>query len=122
MSKHPLSVTDQSVPFDVQVSSGPDGHTLTLNGQLDIYSAGELKATLLEFSQPGIGSMTLDLRGLTFLDSTGLYMILFAKELADRQGYELSLIPGSPTIQRVFELTELVDVLPFEHEEREARL
>jgi anti-sigma B factor antagonist len=122
MSKHPPSVTDQSMPFEVQVISGPAGHTLTLNGQLDIYSAGELKAALLEHSQPAIGTMTLDLGGLTFLDSTGLYMILFAKELADTHGYELSLIPGSPTIQRVFELTELVDVLPFEQEEPEPRL
>jgi anti-anti-sigma factor len=84
---------------------------------LDIFSAGELKAKLLEVPLYGTRGITLDLRRLTFMDSTGLYMVLFAHELSERHGWDFSLIPGPAKIQRVFELTALLDLLPFQTEE-----
>jgi anti-sigma B factor antagonist len=87
---------------------------LVLSGDLDMASATALKDMLLGVSRNGTTSVTLDLSGLTFMDSTGLFMVLFAKELADTHGYELSLIPGPPKIQRIFELTALLDLLPFQ--------
>jgi anti-anti-sigma factor len=93
-------------PFELKDSVCDGRHTLALYGELDIVSAGELKDVLVEVTRDGTG--------LTFMDSTGLYMVLFARELAARQGCGFSLIPGSPKIQRVFELTALLDVLPFQ--------
>jgi anti-anti-sigma regulatory factor len=48
------------------------------------------------------------------MDSTGLRTVLLAKELCDSHGFELSLVPGPPKVQRLFELTALLDVLPFD--------
>lgn len=93
---------------------------MILSGDLDIASASALKEMLLDTSREGTTGITLDLRGLTFMDSTGLFMILFAKELADTNGYDLSLIPGPPKIQRIFELTALLDLLPFQPGEESA--
>ncbi len=107
-------------PFEVQDAVRDGRHTLVLSGELDIASAAELKAMLLELARDGTTGITLDLRGLTFMDSTGLFMVLFAKELSDRHGYDLSLIPGPPKIQRVFELTALLDVLPFQTDDASA--
>ncbi|MEA2200782.1 MAG: anti-sigma factor antagonist [Solirubrobacteraceae bacterium] len=101
-------------PFEAQDVLRDGRRTLILSGDLDIASASALKEMLLDISRDGTTAITLDLRGLTFMDSTGLFMILFAKELADTNGFDLSLIPGSPKIQRIFELTALLDLLPFE--------
>jgi anti-sigma B factor antagonist len=91
-----------------------DSRRLILSGELDIASASELEAILLQVSQDGSTAITLDLSRLTFMDSTGLRAVLFAKELADRHGRAFSLVPGPPEIQRLFEITALLDVLPFE--------
>jgi anti-sigma B factor antagonist len=108
------------VPFEVHDAVCGGRHTLSLHGELDIYSAGELKAMLLEVVRDGTSGVTLDLSGLTFMDSTGLYMVLFGRELTERHGCDFSLIPGSPKIQHVFELTALLDVLPFQTDEVDA--
>ena len=100
-------------PFEVQDSAFDGRHTLFLSGELDIVATGALSDVLLEISRTGATSMTLDLGGLTFIDSTGMSAVLFARELSERQGWDFSLIPGSPRIQHVFEVTGLVDALPF---------
>jgi anti-sigma B factor antagonist len=100
-------------PVEAQDATGDGSHTLVLSGELDIASSAELKARLLQLCANQTTAITLDLSGLTFMDSTGLFMVLFAKELADTHGYDFLLIPGSPTIQHVFELTGLLDALPF---------
>jgi anti-anti-sigma factor len=48
------------------------------------------------------------------MGSTGLRLILLAKELCEEHGYDFLLVPGPANIQRMFELTGLLDVLPFE--------
>jgi anti-sigma B factor antagonist len=104
-------------PFELKDAVCDGRHTLALYGELDIVSAGELKDVLVEVTRDGTGSLILDLSGLTFMDSTGLYMVLFARELTERNGCDFSLIPGSPKIQRVFEVTALLDVLPFQSDD-----
>jgi hypothetical protein len=42
---------------------------------------------------------------------------LLAKELCEQHGYEFLLIAGPRNIQRMFELTGLLDVLPFQVED-----
>jgi anti-anti-sigma factor len=90
------------------------GHrTLILRGELDTASAGRLEAVLFDVSADGTTGITLDLSGLTFMDSTGLRAVLLAKDLTDHRGCDLSIIPGPPSVQRVFELAALLDVLPW---------
>jgi len=107
-------------PFEAQDVARDGRHTLVLSGDLDIASATTLKELLLEVSLVGTTGITLDLSGLTFMDSTGLFMVLFAKELADTHGYDLSIVPGSQKIQRIFELTGLLDLMPFQTDDANA--
>jgi anti-anti-sigma factor len=55
----------------------------------------------------------LDLRELTFLDSTGLRLILSERMAARKTGGRFELIAGPPEVQRVFELTRVLDALTF---------
>jgi anti-sigma B factor antagonist len=89
-------------------------HTLRLSGELDIASASGLREALLQLCDGDTQAIALDLRGLEFMDSTGLYAIISAGELCREQGYEFSLIQGPASIRRVFELAGLIDSLPFE--------
>lgn len=58
--------------------------------------------------------LLLDLSGLDFVDSTGLGVILDLDQRARRGDFELSIVPGPRQVHRVFEVTKLADVLPFQ--------
>ena len=55
----------------------------------------------------------LDLRELTFMDSSGLRLILSAHAAARRDGAILEIVPGPPSVQRVFQICGVEDELRF---------
>jgi anti-sigma B factor antagonist len=100
--------------LDVQERTAEDGGRLLAPvGELDIASVDALNAAVERACADGAPSITLDLRELSFIDSTGLAAIVLASRLCDTHGSEFSLIPGSPSTQRLFEITGLLDALPF---------
>lgn len=53
------------------------------------------------------------------MDSTGLHTLITVNQSAERNGFRVSLRPGAPQIQRLFELTGLLDRFRFEEAELE---
>jgi anti-anti-sigma factor len=92
------------------------GHTLILSGELDMVSSADLETAISLLCKNGASRLVLDLSALSFMDLMGLRMVLFAKELCDWHRCEFALVPGPVSVQRVFELTNLLDVMPFESE------
>jgi len=90
-----------------------DIHTLILAGELDLATAAALATAVEHLCADGASRIVLDLRRLTFIDSTGLRTILHGLALCELHGRELSLIGGSQSTQRLFEITGLAAKLPF---------
>jgi anti-anti-sigma factor len=86
-------------------------HTLIPTGRLDRRSAPILEAEIERAYENGVTSLVLDLRELTYVDSTGLAVIAFRCELCKRRGFDLRLIPGSRLMQRAFEEAGVTDLL-----------
>jgi anti-anti-sigma factor len=61
----------------------------------------------------GLRDFVLDVCELAFLDSSGLHLLDTANTGAREDGMEFMLIERPPQIQRVFELTGLLDALAF---------
>ncbi|HEX3804875.1 MAG TPA: STAS domain-containing protein [Solirubrobacteraceae bacterium] len=96
-------------------------HTLVLTGSLDRSSVHELEKEIECLCEEGVTGITLDLRGLTYIDVIGVAVIAFRCGLYERRGYEFALIAGSRVIQRAFEHAGVSELLPFrEPEEDEA--
>jgi anti-anti-sigma factor len=53
----------------------------------------------------GVEAVVLDMRGLTFMDSTGLRLVIRWDTAARADGFEFAIVPGSEVVQRVFRLT-----------------
>jgi anti-anti-sigma factor len=83
-------------------------------GELDIATAPLLESTIRELLASGFDHLVVDLAALNFIDSTGLQLILSLQAAAEDGGYRLRLKPGPPAVQRVFDLTQTLDLLPFE--------
>ena len=62
---------------------------------------------------PGLCRIDLDLRGLEFIDSTGMGVIVRLNREARGRGVQLRLRRGPRSVHRVFELSGLADALPF---------
>ena len=95
--------------FDVVVGLEAQSAVVRPRGELDLATSDRLQAALdaVDASTPVI---VLDLSGVSFLDASGLRVLIEAKRtLGDR----LTLLPGPPAVQRLFALTGTDGVLGF---------
>lgn len=86
---------------------------VSLNGDLDLRSAGILDDKLAALEKDGPDVVVLDLRGLRFLDSTGIALTVRADARARESGRRLVVVPGPPAVQKPFELAKLESILEF---------
>jgi anti-sigma B factor antagonist len=82
-------------------------------GELDVASTPQLEHAICALRQAGAAHLIIDLRRVTFIDSTGLRLALDLDAATRDNGLRLELLPGPPQVQRIFELTGTLDQLPF---------
>jgi anti-anti-sigma factor len=88
-----------------------DVHLIELIGELDLDGAPRLEEELRAAEAGDATSIVVDLGQLEFIDSTGLRLLVMA---ADRSAAgRFSLLRGPKQVHRVFEITDMVDRLPF---------
>ena len=105
-----------SKPGRLEVASAAsDGTvTVTLRGELDLASVGALQERLTAVEQDAPSLIVLDLSDLSFIDSSGLRVLLLADGRAREDDRELVLTHSSDAVQRVFEMTGTHDLLHFQ--------
>ena len=90
-----------------------DGATarLTAVGEVDSSSAPALRARLDDVLDAGVSELTIDLTGVTFLDSAGLCVLAAAHRRAMRAGVHLRVVATSRAVIRPMQITGLYDLL-----------
>jgi anti-sigma B factor antagonist len=87
---------------------------IAATGELDLSGAQILQAELDRLdAEPDVGTVVLDLRGLEFLDSSGLRLVVLADMRARETGRRFVLVRGPETVHRVFEITRMSERLEF---------
>ena len=105
-------VVPERPEFEVTVSADERVRVVAVSGELDIDTMVEFGAALTTGTGVGVGATTVvDLRGLTFIDSSGVSGLLGAARRAQEAGRRLVCVPGPPSIQRVFQMTGVDTVL-----------
>jgi anti-sigma B factor antagonist len=97
--------------LELTVERAGDVVRLVLDGELDISSAArvEREIALIEDQAPSV--LVLDLRGLAFMDSTGLRIVVSANARAEQAGRRLVIVRGPEAVHRVFRITRLEERL-----------
>jgi anti-anti-sigma factor len=99
--------------FRVETHTTGRGITLTAIGELDLVSSPALQEEL----DRAIGSDTevivLDLRRLTFMDSSGLHVLVRGQQHAHEAGRRFFLINGGEQVQRLLDLTHVAELMSF---------
>lgn len=82
---------------------------LRLSGELDVGGTDDAYKRLLALPLARGAQLVLDLRDVTFLDSTGVRLILRARDHAHRHGAGFLLVRGPESVMRVLTVTGLED-------------
>jgi anti-anti-sigma factor len=100
-------------PFQVEVHPEREAVRIVPIGDIDLATVDQVDHRMRELLEVGFRHFVLDLRQVTFLDSSGLRLILVWDAHARQNGISFALIKGPADVQRVFEVAGLVDALPF---------
>lgn len=100
-------------PFRCEIAQCDDATHVRPEGDLDMSTAEELDGYLRQVHEGGATRIVVDLRGLSFMDSTGITLLTRWNTAAARDGFELALVPGHERITRLFKLTGLHEYFSF---------
>jgi anti-sigma B factor antagonist len=78
--------------------------------ELDVYTSPLLQERLVEVLKDGSSSIVLDLSAVTFLDSTGLGVLITGLKRCRSAEGDLVLVTAQPNVLKVLEITGLNDV------------
>ncbi len=98
--------------MDVQVASEDVGARTVLHvaGEIDVASAGRLRERLVLLLSQGRADLVVDLTGVTFMDSTGLGVLVGGLKRVRIAGGRLVLVVDSERLLKVFRITGLTQV------------
>lgn len=90
--------------LDIHVQGGPDVHHVRLGGELDLGTAHQLRDVLVQYVT---SSVVLDLSDVSFLDSSGIGVLLSARERIAAEGRDLTIDHASETVRQVLSYSGL---------------
>jgi anti-sigma B factor antagonist len=99
--------------FEIAESVDGDGPVvLVLSGELDLATAPVLEEKL-DAARRSEAPVTVDLRPLRFMDSSGLRVLLAAALQARESSWTFAVIPGEGPVRRIFETAGVDHLVPF---------
>jgi anti-anti-sigma factor len=114
----PTERRDPTGVLEIAVSESGGVRLLRLTGELDMAGVDRFERVLAADQAPEVGTFVLDMRGLTFIDSSGLRALIMADERVRAEGGRLVVVRGPDRVNEVLEMTgvarqiELVDEPP----------
>jgi anti-sigma B factor antagonist len=81
--------------------------SLDLEGEVDVYTAPELRQAIMAQTEAGINRVLVNLEKVEYLDSTGLGILIGGVKRLKEAGGALLLVGPTPRIRRLFEITQL---------------
>ena len=104
--------SESMADFSIDERGGGEDVGLSLAGDLDMSATFQLEPVLDRLLDSGPRELVLDLGGVSFVDSSGLGLLIATHERARDAGVEMAIAGARPEIQRVFRIAGLDGVLP----------
>ncbi len=106
-SGHTIPPEEETI--DIHLDARREGRwtVLEVKGEVDLFTAPKLKERAIDVIDEGTTALALDLRGVDFMDSTGLGVLIGTlRRLSERDG-QLLLVAPQPAVLRVLTVTGL---------------
>jgi len=95
---------DRVEPLSLDIVTTVEGITVSASGEIDMETVDHLKDTLTGLCVDG-ATVRLDLRHVTFMDSTGINALVVMDRRSKQRGCRFVLSAPSPAVHRVLHYT-----------------
>lgn len=96
--------------LDVQIQAYPGQAMLVLHGELDLATKSRLhEVAMAQLDVSGLATLGLDLTDITFLDSSGVSVLVELRNQAQERGINLEIVAVSRSAARVLTIVGLAD-------------
>jgi anti-sigma B factor antagonist len=104
---HDAPVSEEAMSFTITTRRTVQSTSIRIAGEVDLECAHQLRAVLQGLE----GDASLDCSELSFMDSTGMSVLLGAHRRFEAEGHHLRLVGVSHTVQRTLRIGGLDRVL-----------
>lgn len=101
--------------FDITEQATPEGpYVVAVHGALNLFTAPDAKVVLERVIDDGCSRLVVDLSETTFLDSSGMAVLMTArKRMARNPDGRVVVVCGDKNLMSIFAITGLPQVLEF---------
>lgn len=90
--------------LDITTNPTPERYTITIDGEIDISNAGKVREAIDYALEQPTEALVLDLGNVSYIDSTGIGVLVGAAHHAGEHGKALSIVNAQPGVMRVAQL------------------
>jgi anti-sigma B factor antagonist len=105
-----VDATVTTVELKISSRSQDDVAVVTVGGEIDLYTAPQLRTELVESLALGARRLVVDMSRAEFCDSTGISVLLSAMKRSRDRGGDLELVAPKPAVMKVLQVTGLDEV------------
>ena len=98
--------------MQISQTSNPDRHVITVSGEVDLASSPQLDDAIISALDSGAKAVAIDLTNVSFMDSSGLGVIVRGLKRCREAEIDLDLVITNERVLKVFGITGLDQVIP----------
>jgi anti-sigma B factor antagonist len=98
--------------LDIRTERDGDVCVVTLEGEIDVYTAPRLKVVLAEAIEDGCANVIVNLEKIAFIDSSGLGVLVSALRRARERDGVVRIVCTRDNVLKIFRITGLDKVFP----------
>jgi len=98
--------------MQIATTPGSDRYVITVSGEVDLASSPDLDAAIIAAIESGSSSLVIDLADVSFMDSSGLGVIVRGLKRCREADKDLDLVITNERVLKVFGITGLDQVIP----------
>lgn len=107
--------------LEIKSERNSDVCTVTLEGEIDVYTAPRLKEELVSVVESGCPNVIVDMQNVGFIDSSGLGVLVSALRRARERDGVVRIVCTRENILKIFRITGLDKVFPIYSDVTEAK-
>jgi anti-sigma B factor antagonist len=98
--------------MQIATTPGSDRYVITVSGEVDLATSPDLDTAIIAALDSGAGSLVVDLTDVSFMDSSGLGVIVRGLKRCREADKDLDLVITNERVLKVFGITGLDQVIP----------
>ena len=98
--------------MQIATTPGSDRYLITVSGEVDLATSPDVDTAIIAAIESGSSSLVIDLTDVSFMDSSGLGVIVRGLKRCREADKDLDLVITNERVLKVFGITGLDQVIP----------